>query len=216
MNILSPSLLSADYWNLGESIRQMEKEQVAWLHYDVMDGIFVPVITCGMPILKCIRRQTDLFLDVHLMIDRPERYIRDFADSGADMINFHVEATEKAEDVIRDIHGLGKKAGITIKPDTPVSAVEPYLEQVDMVLVMTVEPGYGGQTLIPECLEKVREARTLADAKGLALDIEVDGGIYLDNLEQVLAAGANVIVSGSAVFKGDMNANIQAFLNKLR
>ncbi len=216
MNILSPSLLSADYWNLGASIRQMEKEQVTWLHYDVMDGIFVPVITCGMPILKCIRRQTDLFLDVHLMIDRPERYIRDFADSGADMINFHVEATEKAEDVIRDIHGLGKKAGITIKPDTPVLAVEPYLEQVDMVLVMTVEPGYGGQTLIPECLDKVREVRTLANAKGLDLDIEVDGGIYLDNVEQVLAAGANVIVSGSAVFKGDMNVNIQAFLNKLR
>ncbi len=216
MNILSPSILSANFWNLGEAICQVEKEQVPWLHIDVMDGNFVPAISYGMPVLKCIREHTGMFLDVHLMIEKPERYIKAFADCGADLINFHVEATRQAAEIIRVIRGLGKKAGITLKPDTPAAAAAPYLELVDMVLVMTVEPGSGGQKLIPECLDKVREVRAMADARGLAVDIEVDGGIRLGNVEDALAAGANVIVSGSAVFKGNVSANVQAFLSKMR
>lgn len=215
MNILSPSILSADFWHLGEDIRQLEAEQVSWLHVDVMDGIFVPSISYGMPVMKCVRKQTDMFFDVHLMIDRPERYIKDFADSGADLINFHLEATEKVEETIASIRALGKKVGITIKPKTPASAVEPYLELVDLVLVMTVEPGFGGQKLIPECMDKIKEVRAMVDAKGLDIDIEVDGGIHLGNVEEAVAAGANVIVAGSAVFKDDIRENVKAFMEKL-
>lgn len=212
MNILVPSILSADFWNLGEAIRQVEQEKVKWLHIDVMDGIFVPSISYGMPVLKCVRRQTDLFLDVHLMIDRPERYIREFAECGADLINFHIEATGRVEETIEDIRSLGKKVGITIKPDTPAAAVEPYLEMVDLVLVMTVEPGFGGQKLMTRCLEKVREVRAMADAKGLSIDIEVDGGICVENVAEAVAAGANAIVAGSAVFKGDVHGNVRNLL----
>lgn len=216
MNILSPSILSADFWHLGEDIRQVEQEQVPWLHIDVMDGQFVPAISYGMPVIKCVRKRTDLFLDVHLMIDRPERYIKDFADSGADLINFHIEATDRVEETIRAIRAQGKKVGITIKPGTPASAVEPYLELVDMILVMTVEPGFGGQKLIPDCIEKVREVRAMANAKGLSPDIEVDGGIHLGNVEEAIGAGANVIVAGSAVFKDDVRENVRAFMEKMR
>ena len=216
MNILSISLLSADFWNLGEEIRQVEQTGDSWLHVDVMDGIFVPSISFGMPVIKCVRKQTDSFLDVHLMIDRPERYVKDFADSGADLINFHIEATDQVEETISAIRALDKKVGITIKPDTPASAVEPYLELVDMVLVMTVDPGFGGQELIPQCLEKVKEIRTMVDSRGLDIDIEVDGGVYLSNVEEVIAAGANVIVAGTAVFRGDISANMKAFFEKLR
>ncbi len=215
MNILAPSILSADFWNLGEAVRQVEQEKVQWLHIDVMDGIFVPSISYGMPVIKCVRRQTDLFLDVHLMIDRPERYIREFAECGADLINFHIEATERVKETIEDIRSLGKKAGITIKPDTPAAAVEPYLEMVDMVLVMTVEPGFGGQKLIPRCLEKVREVCAMADAKGLSIDIEVDGGICVENVAEAVAAGANAIVAGSAVFQGDVHGNVRNLLAKI-
>jgi len=215
MNILSPSILSADFWHLGEDIRQLEAEQVSWLHVDVMDGIFVPSISYGMPVMKCVRKQTDMFFDVHLMIDRPERYIKDFADSGADLINFHLEATEQVEETIASIRALGKKVGITIKPKTPASAVEPYLHLVDLVLVMTVEPGFGGQKLIPECMDKIKEVRAMVDAKGLDIDIEVDGGIHLGNVEEAVAAGANVIVAGSAVFKDDIRENVKAFMEKL-
>ena len=215
MNILSPSILSADFWHLGEDIKQVEREQVPYLHVDVMDGIFVPSISFGMPVLQCVRRQTDLFLDVHLMIDRPERYVQSFADSGADLINFHVEATDQVRETIAAIRGLGKKAGITIKPKTPVQVLEPYLELVDMVLVMTVEPGFGGQKLIPEGIDKVREVRRMLDERGLQADLEVDGGIHLGNVQTALEAGANVIVAGSAVFKDDIGANLRAFLKQM-
>lgn len=215
MNILAPSILSADFWNLGEAVRQVEQENIRWLHIDVMDGMFVPSISYGMPVIQGLRKRTELFFDVHLMIEQPERYIQDFADCGADMINFHIEATEKVEETIAMIRALGRKAGITIKPQTPAAAVEPYLELVDMVLVMTVEPGFGGQKLMPHCLDKVREVRAMAEAKGLPIDIEVDGGICVDNVAEAVAAGANVIVAGSAVYKGDVRSNVRALLAKM-
>ncbi|MBQ4536744.1 MAG: ribulose-phosphate 3-epimerase [Lachnospiraceae bacterium] len=215
MNILSPSILSADFWKLGEDIKAVKEAGVEWLHIDVMDGFFVPSISYGMPVIASIRKGTDMFFDVHLMIEQPERYIEDFAKSGADLINFHVEATEDVKAVIEQIRAVGKKVGITIKPKTPASAVEPYLELVDMVLVMTVEPGFGGQKLIPECIGKVTEIRKMVEEKGLNIDIEVDGGINIDNVEDAIKAGANVIVAGSAVFKNDVAENAKAFLAKM-
>lgn len=215
MNILSPSILAADFRILGEQIREVESSGASYLHIDVMDGIFVPSISFGMPVISSIRKGSDLFFDVHLMIEKPERYVREFADCGADLINFHLEATEDVQGVIEAIRGLGKKVGITIKPATPAAATEPWLELVDMVLVMTVEPGFGGQTLMPDCLDKVREIRRMSDEKGLKTDIEVDGGITVDNVHLAIEAGANVIVAGSAVFGGDITGNVKELLARM-
>ena len=214
MNILSPSILSADFCKLGEQIKEVELAGAKYLHIDVMDGIFVPSISYGMPVIRSIRKCSDIFFDVHLMIDRPERYLKEFAESGADLINFHLEATEDVKGTIAKIRGLGKKVGITMKPGTPAEAVKPYLELVDMVLVMTVEPGFGGHKLMPECLDKVKEIRKMITDRGLNADIEVDGGINVDNVELALESGANVIVAGSAVFKNDVAANVRNFLRK--
>ena len=216
MNILSPSILSADFWKLGEDIKAVEGAGVPWLHVDVTDGLFVPSISYGMPVLKAVRPHTDMFLDVHLMIEKPERYVEEFASCGADLVNFHLEATEDVKGCIDKIRATGKKVGITIKPATPAETVEPYLELVDMVLVMTVEPGFGGQKLIPECLDKVAVIRKMITDRGLTTDLEVDGGIHLDNVALALDAGANVIVAGSAVFKDDIAANAKAFLAKMQ
>ena len=216
MNILSPSILAADFSRLGEQIREAEHAGAQYLHIDVMDGVFVPDISFGMPVILSIRKCTDIFFDVHLMIDQPQRYIKEFSDCGANLINFHIEATEDVAGTIQKIRFLGKKAGITISPETPAKAVEPYLRLVDMVLVMTVKPGFGGQKLMPECLEKVKEVRAMAMEKGLDIDIEVDGGIRIDNVELALAAGANVIVAGSAVFPNRISDNVAGFLEKMR
>lgn len=215
MNILSPSILSADFWKLGEDIKAVEEAGVPYLHVDVMDGLFVPSISYGMPVLQSIRPNTKLFLDVHLMIQEPERYVEEFAACGADLVNFHIEATKDVRKTIALIRGTGKKVGITIKPGTPVSEVVPYLELVDMVLIMTVEPGFGGQKLIPECLDKVAELRKIVTENGFSVDIEVDGGISADNVENAIAAGANVIVAGSAVFKNDIGVNVKNFMKKM-
>ncbi len=214
-NYLSPSILAADFWNLGEQVRAVERGGASYLHVDVMDGVFVPSISFGIPILEALKRKTTLLLDVHLMIVQPERYIETFASLGADMINFHLEATEDPLGVIEKIRSLGKKVGITIKPATPVSALEPFLNLVDMVLIMTVEPGFGGQSLMPDCVDKVRELRKRVNELGLELDIEVDGGVKESNLEMILEAGANVIVAGSAVFGSNPEEHTRLFVEKM-
>jgi len=216
MNILAPSILSADFWKLGEEIKAVEEAGARYLHIDVMDGIFVPSISYGMPVIASIRKNTKLFFDVHLMITEPERYIEEFVKSGADLITFHLEATSKVEETIEKIREKGVKVGISIKPGTPVSAVEPYLELVDMVLIMTVEPGFGGQKYIESCTEKVVQTKNLITEKGLSVDVQVDGGINRENLKVVLEAGANVIVAGSTVFKGNMKENVKALLDVMQ
>jgi ribulose-phosphate 3-epimerase len=215
MNILSSSILSADFARLGSQIEEVDKAGTHYIHIDVMDGMFVPSISYGMPIVKSIRGITDKLFDVHLMIVDPIRYIKNFVDVGADSVTFHQEATDDPMAVIDEIHKYGKKAGIAIKPATPIDAIVPYLEKVEMVLVMTVEPGFGGQQLIPESLDKVRELRKLIDKKGIDVDIQVDGGIYIDNVEEILEAGANVIVSGSGIFKGNISENVKTFIKIL-
>ena len=215
-NILAPSILSADFKILGEQLKLTEEAGAEYIHFDVMDGMFVPSISFGMPGIKSIRECSDRIFDVHLMIEKPERYVEEFAACGADLVNFHLEATEDVKGCIDKIRATGKKVGITIKPATPAETVEPYLELVDMVLVMTVEPGFGGQKLIPECLNKVAVIRKMITDRGLATDLEVDGGIHLDNVVQALEKGANVIVAGSAVFKDDIAANAKAFLNRMQ
>ncbi len=215
MNILSPSILAADFWQLGRQIEQVRQSGAQYLHIDVMDGIFVPSISFGMPVITSLRERTDIFFDVHIMIQEPERYAAQFVSCGADMVTFHLEATEHVQETIDAIRQAGAKVGVSIKPGTPVEAALPWLEQVDMVLVMTVEPGFGGQKYMDICTEKIRRVRSAITEKGLAVDVEIDGGVTAENIHIPLEAGANVIVAGSAVFHGDIEENIKVLLSRM-
>lgn len=211
MNILSPSLLSVDFNYIAENAKELDEADTKWFHLDVMDGVFVKNITFGPPVIKCIRKVTKSFFDVHLMIVEPIRYIEAFKDAGADMLTVHYEACKDLAATIREIKNAGMKAGVAINPSTPVSAIADYVQDVDMVLVMSVEPGFGGQSFIEGSLDKLREVKKLAEEKNHELYIQVDGGITFDNVRSVIEAGCNVVVAGSAVFKGDKKANVRRF-----
>ena len=215
MNCLSPSILSADYTILGEQIRTMDEAGAQYVHIDVMDGKFVPSISIGLPVIKTIRKCTDRIFDVHLMIEEPIRYIDEFAEAGADIITVHAESCRHLDRTIDAIKEKGIIAGAALNPATPLSAIEYVLPKLDMVLVMTVNPGFGGQKLIPYTVDKVRDLRELVKKSGNKIDIEVDGGINLSNVQEVVDAGANIIVAGSAVFNGDIESNVKSFLNIL-
>ena len=208
-NILSPSILSADFGNLARDIHTIDEAGAEYIHIDVMDGVFVPTISFGMPIIKSIRPLTDKIFDLHLMIEEPIRYVDEFTSLGADIITVHVEACKDTAATLKRIKELGVKAGITLNPDTPLSDVREYLPLADMLLIMSVVPGFGGQKFIEASLDKLREAVILRDELGLNYDIEVDGGVNFDNIRDIHEAGANIIVAGSTVFKGNAADNVK-------
>lgn len=208
---VSPSVLAADFTRLGEEVLDIERAGADMVHLDVMDGKFVTNISFGLPVIEALRKKSGMVFDVHLMIDSPEVYIDRFIDAGADIVTFHTEATSDVDAALDIIKKRGKLAAVSVKPNTPIETVYPYLEKCDMVLVMTVEPGYGGQALIPETLQKVRKLKAEVDARGLDIDIQVDGGIKPENAKDAISAGANILVAGSSVFKAsDRKAAIDA------
>ncbi len=215
-NILAPSILSADFWRLGEELEAIGRAGAQYVHFDVMDGRFVPSISFGLPVLASLKRRCGLVMDVHLMIEEPIRYVGAFAKAGADIITFHLEAATSPQDTIDRIRQTGCRVGMSIKPGTSVEALYPYMGQLDMALIMTVEPGFGGQVMIESCLDKARVLRDYLDSLGLQTDIEADGGIHAGNVEKVLAAGVNVVVAGSALFGEDTYGKTLAMWQKLQ
>ncbi len=211
MNYLAPSILSADFSQLGDAIRALDESAADYIHIDVMDGTFVPNISFGFPVMKCIRPLTKKVFDAHLMVQDGDRYIDAAAEAGADLICLHLEAVKHPQRALSYIHSIGKKAALALCPHTPVSELSWLLDDLDMVLLMTVNPGYGGQSYIPAMTQKIRDMRAMIDASGKAIDLEVDGGVKTSNLKMCLDAGANVIVAGSAVFSGDIAENVRAF-----
>ena len=213
MVIISPSVLSCDFSKMGEEFKNMEKCGADWLHIDVMDGHFVPNITLGAPIVKSLRKVTDLTFDVHLMISEPHKYIADFAKAGSDIITFHYECDSDTEKTIDLIHSLGCKAGLSVKPKTDIEEVIPYLDKLDMVLVMTVEPGFGGQSFMEDMMPKLKKLKTECEKRNRDIFIQVDGGITVDTISKAAENGANVFVAGSAVFSA---SDRQAMIASLR
>ena len=208
---LSPSILAADFGRLADEIANVEKAGASYLHFDVMDGHFVPSMSFGMPVLKAVRTCTALKLDVHLMIEEPDRYLKEFRESGADIITVHAEAARHLHRTVERIHELGAAAGVALNPATPLCALDYILPDVDMVLLMTVDPGFGGQAFIPASLDKIQELKRLRTERGLSFDIEIDGGIRASNVGDAIRAGANVIVAGTAVFCGNIQENVKDF-----
>ncbi len=214
--VLSPSILAADFKVLGQEMKKTEENGAAYIHFDVMDGMFVPSISFGMPVLASIHDATEQFMDAHLMVQEPIRYVEAFQKAGADYVTVHLEACEDVKTTLDKIHACGMKAGLAVNPETDVKELVPYLEDVEMILIMSVHPGFGGQKFIPESLDKIREVRAMLNEKNLEIDIQVDGGIYVENVREVLDAGANVIVVGSAVFRGDAGENTAKFMEILK
>lgn len=214
--VLSPSILAADFKVLGQEMKKTEENGAAYIHFDVMDGMFVPSISFGMPVLASINDATEQFMDAHLMVQEPIRYVEAFQKAGADYVTVHLEACEDVKTTLDKIHACGMKAGLAVNPETDVKELVPYLEDVEMILIMSVQPGFGGQKFIPESLDKIREVRAMLNEKNLEIDIQVDGGIYVENVREVLDAGANVIVAGSAVFRGDAGENTAKFMEILK
>ena len=215
MNVLAPSILAADFSILGEQVRKADEAGAQYIHIDVMDGVCVPSISFGFPIIETLRPVTDKLFDVHLMIVQPERYIERFKEAGADQITIHVEACDCIDDTLDKIHALGARAGLALHPETPVTDVFPYLEKVEQITIMTVRTGFGGQSYREECTQKIIDLRKEITERGLDVSIEVDGGVTKDNAAKIIAAGANVLVSGSTVFRGDITQNVKELLEIL-
>ena len=213
--ILSPSLLAADFSKLGEQISELNDNNIKYIHIDVMDGMFVPSVSFGMPVISSIRKCSKAVFDVHLMIEEPARYIEEFKKAGADLITVHIEACKHLNRTLDMIRQTGLKVGVALNPSTPLDSLKYVLDMVDMVLIMSVNPGFGGQSYIDNITDKIKELKTIIDERNLDIDIQVDGGINKDNIKSIYDAGANVIVAGTAVFKGNISENIEELYSRV-